>query len=95
MAAFEARSEARTGVYTYERPPEVLTADEEARFRADEAAWADWERRPPSYRRTVVGWIAGAKQPATRARRFEALLADSAAGRPVGPMRWARDGKTA
>jgi len=93
VAAFEQRSAAKTGIYSYERPVESLTDDEEARFRADAAAWADWERRPPSYRRTVLGWLAGAKQESTRARRFDALLADSAAGRPVGPMRWARQTK--
>ncbi len=93
LAAFEQRSDARTAVYSYERPLEALTADEEARFRADETAWTDWERRPPSYRRAVLGWLAGAKQSATRERRFAALVADSAAGRPVGPMRWARDAK--
>jgi uncharacterized protein YdeI (YjbR/CyaY-like superfamily) len=90
LAAFDARTDTRTAVYTYERPPGALTPDEEARFRADAAAWADWERRPPSYRRTVLGWLAGAKQAATRERRFAALLEDSAAGRPIKPLRYTR-----
>ena len=95
LTAFEGRTDAKTAVYTYERPLEALTADEEARFRADEAAWADWERRPPSYRRAVLGWLAGAKQASTRERRFAALLEDSAAGRPIKPMRYARGSSTA
>ena len=95
LAAFEGRTDAKTAVYTYERPLEALTADEEARFRADEVAWADWERRPPSYRRAVLGWLAGAKQASTRERRFAALLEDSAAGRPIKPMRYARGSSTA
>ena len=94
VAAFEQRSEAKTGIYSYERPLETLTDDEEARFRADAAAWADWEARAPSYRRAVLGWLAGAKQATTRERRFAALLEDSAAGRPIKPMRWARQTKT-
>jgi uncharacterized protein YdeI (YjbR/CyaY-like superfamily) len=93
LSAFEQRSDAKTGVYSYERPLQALTDDEEARFRADEPAWADWERRPPSYRRAVLGWLAGAKQASTRERRFAALLEDSAAGRPIKPMRWVRDAK--
>jgi uncharacterized protein YdeI (YjbR/CyaY-like superfamily) len=93
LAAFEQRSESKTGVYSYERPVQAFTDDEEARLRADADAWADWERRPPSYRRAVLGWLAGAKQPTTRERRFAALLEDSAAGRPIKPLRWAREAK--
>jgi uncharacterized protein YdeI (YjbR/CyaY-like superfamily) len=90
IAAFEARSDANTAIYSYERAAAEFTAEEAARFRATPAAWADWEARPPSYRRTVTHWVTSAKQPATRARRLDALIADSAAGRMAGPMRWSR-----
>ncbi len=70
LAAFAARSEAKTGVYSYERPDAVFSDEETERFRADSAAWADWERRPPSYRRAVTHWVTGAKQEATRERRL-------------------------
>jgi uncharacterized protein YdeI (YjbR/CyaY-like superfamily) len=90
FAAFEARIEARTGVYSYERPETTLTAVEEARFRANATAWADWERRPPSYRKAVLHWVNGAKRAETRERRIDALIEDSAAGRPIKPLRWAR-----
>ncbi len=56
-----------------------LQPEEEARFRANAAAWADWESRPPSYRRAVTHWVTSAKQAATRARRLDTLIADSAA----------------
>ena len=59
LAAFEARTTRGPAVYSYERAAAAFTDDEEARFRADAAAWADWERRPPSYRRAVLGWLAG------------------------------------
>jgi uncharacterized protein YdeI (YjbR/CyaY-like superfamily) len=87
LTAFEARTPERTGIYSYERDAAALTEDETSRFQADAAAWADWERRPPSYRRAVTYWLASAKRPETRARRFEALLADSGAGRQVAPLR--------
>jgi uncharacterized protein YdeI (YjbR/CyaY-like superfamily) len=87
LAAFEAQTPERTATYSYERDAAALTDEETARFQANAAAWADWKRRPPSYRRAVTYWIASAKRPETRARRFETLLADSAAGRQVGPMR--------
>jgi uncharacterized protein YdeI (YjbR/CyaY-like superfamily) len=87
LAAFEARTAEQTALYSYEREAAAFTDEEIARFRANAAAWDDWQRRAPSYRRTVTFWIASAKRPETRARRFEMLLADSAAGRLAGPMR--------
>jgi uncharacterized protein YdeI (YjbR/CyaY-like superfamily) len=90
IAAFEARTADNTAVYSYEREVAAFTHVEEARFRAEPAAWTDWEARPPSYRRAVTHWVTSAKQPATRVRRLDALIADSAAGQIVGPMRWAR-----
>jgi uncharacterized protein YdeI (YjbR/CyaY-like superfamily) len=90
VAAFEARTPERTARYSYERETAAFSEAEVASFRADAAAWADWESRPPSYRRIVTHWVTSAKQPETRARRLEILIADSAAGRKVGPMRVAR-----
>jgi uncharacterized protein YdeI (YjbR/CyaY-like superfamily) len=87
LAAFEARTPERTALYSYEREAAALTDEETARFRANAAAWADWQRRAPSYRRAVSFWVASAKRPETRDRRFEMLLTDSAAGRLVAPMR--------
>jgi uncharacterized protein YdeI (YjbR/CyaY-like superfamily) len=91
LAAYEARTAANTAIYSYEREAAAFTRDEEARFQADTQAWADWQARPPSYRRAVTHWVTSAKQATTRARRLEALIADSAAGRKVGPMRWSRE----
>jgi uncharacterized protein YdeI (YjbR/CyaY-like superfamily) len=91
LAAFEARTAANTAIYSYEREPAAFSPDEEARFRARPAAWTDWEARAPSYRRAVTHWVTSAKGVATRERRLETLIADSAAGRKVGPMRWSRE----
>jgi uncharacterized protein YdeI (YjbR/CyaY-like superfamily) len=90
QTAFAARTDANTGVYAYERAEAAFSDDETARFRADEKAWADWQRRSPSYRRTVTHWVTNAKQAATRERRLSALIADSRAGQEVGPMRATR-----
>jgi uncharacterized protein YdeI (YjbR/CyaY-like superfamily) len=88
LAAWEARRPERTAVYGYEQDElATLTDEDEGRVRADPAAWADWEARPPSYRRSVVHWITSAKRPETRARRLAELVAGSAAGRLVKPFR--------
>jgi uncharacterized protein YdeI (YjbR/CyaY-like superfamily) len=90
LRAFEARTDAKTAVYSYEREVEALTHEEEARFRADAAAWTDWEARPPSYRRAATHWITSAKQPATRERRLATLIEDCRAGRPIKLLAWAK-----
>jgi uncharacterized protein YdeI (YjbR/CyaY-like superfamily) len=83
LAAFEARTEAKTGIYAYERPHTTLSDDETERFRADPEAWADWERRPPWYRKTATHWVTSAKQISTRERRLTTLIEDSRAGRSL------------
>ncbi len=85
--AFEARTADRTAIYSYERAAAAFTDEETAAIKANAAAWDDWEARPPSYRRAVTHWVTSAKQAATRARRLATLIADSAEGRTVGPMR--------
>lgn len=78
----------KTGVYSYEKPAASLTADEERLFRGNKAAWSDWEKRPPGYRKTVLGWIAGAKRPETRAKRLDQLIEVSSDGRRLPQYDW-------
>lgn len=86
IRAFE-ENKGRTGVYAYENAVKELTEAETAQFRRNEAAWEDWEKRPPSYRKVALHWITSAKMPETRARRLVTLIADSAAGRKLGNVR--------
>ena len=82
IAAFERRTEARSGIYSYEQRREArLSDDEERAFRANEAAWAWFQSRPPGYRTGAVWWIVSAKRPDTRERRLGSLIEESAAGR--------------
>ena len=81
-AAFEARSEARTGVYSFERE----TPAELPRERFSETAWEFFESQPPWYRRAAAHWVQSAKRPETRERRLATLIEDSAAGRTVKPL---------
>jgi uncharacterized protein YdeI (YjbR/CyaY-like superfamily) len=84
LAAVEARSEARSAVYSYEqRHLAKLEPAEEATFRANDAAWEGFNARPPSYRTAATYWVVIAKRPETRARRLSTLIEDSAAGRTV------------
>jgi uncharacterized protein YdeI (YjbR/CyaY-like superfamily) len=85
MAAFEARTEERSGIYSHERP-QALPPELEARLREHAAAWADWSARPPSYRRQASHWVASAKREETRERRLAQLIESCAAGRKVPPL---------
>jgi uncharacterized protein YdeI (YjbR/CyaY-like superfamily) len=86
-AAFEARLADRTAIYSFEQPhdPELAPA-EEARFRANEAAWAWFSAKAPSFRKQALHWVITAKRPETRERRLATLITDSAAGRPIPQM---------
>jgi len=88
-AAYE-RDKHRSGVYSYEKPLAELSPDEEALFRKDKAAWADWEKRPAGYRRSALGWVTGAKRPETRAKRLAELIDVSAEGRRLPQYDWQR-----
>jgi uncharacterized protein YdeI (YjbR/CyaY-like superfamily) len=82
VAAFEARDEARSAVYSYEqRHRAALEPEQEERLRANTAAWEWFQSRPPSWRRSAIYWVTSAKRAETRERRLATLIEDAAAGR--------------
>ncbi len=85
-AAFAARRENRSGGYSYEQRPAGLPPEYAARLAENEAAQADFDSRPPSYRRAVAWWILSAKREETRLRRLQQLIDCSAQKRMVPPM---------
>ena len=87
-AAFALRRDDRTAVYSFEQATDPeLAADEEARFRANPAAWDWFAAKSPSFRKQALHWVVSAKRPETRERRLTTLIEDSAAGRPIPQMR--------
>ena len=85
--AFDLRTKAKTGVYSYEQRHQVtLDPAFERRFRARRKAWSWFQEQAPSYRTTAVYWVMSAKGPETRERRLERLIEDSACGRRAPPF---------
>jgi uncharacterized protein YdeI (YjbR/CyaY-like superfamily) len=81
-AAFAARREDRSAVYSYERRHEAaFDAEQEATFRANKPAWTWFGEQSPSYRQMATFWVVSAKRPDTRARRLATLIECSAEGR--------------
>lgn len=72
--AFEARVEARSGVYAYEQRDQELSGEYLKTLKKNAAAWKAWQSRTPSFRRTHSWWVISAKQEGTRARRLEKLV---------------------
>ena len=68
----------KSGLYAYERELAALSPDDEAKFRKNSKAWADWEKRSPGYRKVVLHWVTSAKKPETRAKRLGILIESSA-----------------
>jgi uncharacterized protein YdeI (YjbR/CyaY-like superfamily) len=81
LKAFQAREESNSRIYSYEnRDKAALDPALEERFRANEKAWNFFQAQPPGYRKTITFWVMDARQEATRLRRLDQLIADSADG---------------
>ena len=90
--AFEARTPERTGIYSFEQRKQVaFDAALERAFRAQAKAWAWYVAQAPSYQYTARFWVMSAKQQATRERRLQTLIACSAGGLRVPPLRRSTD----
>jgi uncharacterized protein YdeI (YjbR/CyaY-like superfamily) len=84
LAAFDAR--VKSG-YSYESRPRALAPAYLKKLRASARAWRFFEEQPPWYRRTCAFWIMSAKQPETRARRLQLLIASSEKEESVAPLK--------
>lgn len=91
IRAFEERDRSKDVISSSERPAPTIPPGWMRRLEADSDAWAHWQSESPSYRRAAAHWVVSAVRPETRARRFAALLADSAAGRRAPPFRVGRE----
>ncbi|HJR63082.1 MAG TPA: YdeI/OmpD-associated family protein [Gemmatimonadaceae bacterium] len=86
LEAFEARDAARSDAYSFERTNVAFSPELEAKFRASARAWRFFEAQPPGYRKTATWFVMSAKQEATRLRRLQVLIKDSAAGRRLAGL---------
>ncbi len=89
--AFEARTDGKTGVYSFESDrPEELPPEFAERLAADRKAHEYFEDRAPSYRRTAIHWVVSAKREETRLRRLGQLIESSAKGEDLPQFRWSK-----
>ncbi len=94
-AAFAARREDRTAIYSHEQEMPELDAAQLAAFQDNPAAWAFFSARPPSYRKAAIWWVISAKREETRERRLRTLIEDSAQERLLGHLQRGKPASTA
>ncbi len=88
LRAYEARLAHKTAIYSFEQrrtlkmPPRY-----EREIKANADAWRFFSAQAPWYQRTATYWIISAKKEETRRKRLAALIADSARGERIGPLR--------
>ncbi|MDQ2654989.1 MAG: YdeI/OmpD-associated family protein, partial [Chloroflexota bacterium] len=85
-AAFAARQEDRTAIYSHEQEMPELDAAQLVAFQDNPSAWAYFSARPPSYRKAAIWWVVSAKREETRERRLRTLIEDSAQERLLGHL---------
>jgi uncharacterized protein YdeI (YjbR/CyaY-like superfamily) len=78
LAAYEARKEYRSGIYSYEQRSVELPNQYAERLQANNDAWEFYQTRPPGYRKMVNWWILSAKTEVTRMKRLNQLIEMSA-----------------
>jgi uncharacterized protein YdeI (YjbR/CyaY-like superfamily) len=84
LAAFERRSEDRSGVYSYEqRHKAKLDRAEEKRFRENRKAWDFFAAQPAWYRQAAIWWVISARRDETKAKRLDQLIEDTTHGRTI------------
>ena len=78
LAAFDARKEYRSGIYSYEQRTASLDGIYEKMLIQNKAAWDFFYAQRPSYRKAIGWWIVSAKREATRLKRLQKLVEESA-----------------
>jgi len=81
LAAFAARRENKSGIYAYEQRTAELPEPYRSRIQRHKPAWKFFASQPAGYRKQICWWLVSAKQEATRLKRLDKLIAESAAGR--------------
>jgi uncharacterized protein YdeI (YjbR/CyaY-like superfamily) len=77
-AAFQARRENKSGIYSYERRPEALVEPYAGLLARNAKACLFFGNQTPSYRRAAIWWVISAKKEQTRLARAGTLIELSA-----------------
>lgn len=88
LAIYEQRDKKNAQRASFEQKDVKLPKDYEAQLKANEPAWVFFNELPPSTKKPTIWWVISAKQEATRQRRLKQLIACSANGERIPPLKW-------
>jgi uncharacterized protein YdeI (YjbR/CyaY-like superfamily) len=80
LISYNDRKESKSKIYAFENDEVPFSPEFEKLFKANKKAWAYFQALAPGYRKTASHWVISAKQEATRIKRLQTLIADSALG---------------
>ena len=80
LAAYAKRREEKSAVYSFENEEMILKAEYEKQFKANEIAWAFFQKQAPWYKKLTVHRIMTAKQEKTQLSRLASIIAASERG---------------
>ena len=80
LEAYERREDDVDRRYSFERESIGFDQDQEAAFRANQAAWAFWKDQPAGYRKVAAWWVISPKREATRRAHLDTLIEHSVKG---------------
>lgn len=83
FAAFSKREENKSRIYSYEKEAAILSNDFLKKFKANKKAWEYFQSQAPSYQKTALHWVTGAKQEITKVKRLEELIRDCEGERKI------------
>ena len=81
LKAFAARTENKSGIYSYEQRSSQLSETYARMLKKNQAAWTFFQSQPPSYRKMIGWWIVSARKEETRMARMARLISESAKGK--------------
>ena len=88
LKAFEARMEKKSGVYAFEQgKAQQLPPGFAKQLQGNAKAWKYFQAQAPWYQRTAIHWVISAKKEQTREKRLASLIACSAEGRSIAPLK--------
>ncbi len=83
VTAFSKREETKLRIYSYEKEAAILSNDFLKKFMANKKAWSFFQSMAPSYQKTALHWVTGAKQEITKVKRLEELIRDCEGERKI------------
>ena len=85
------RNKKKQKKYSFEQKIVKLSKSYENQVKANEAAWAFWQKLAPGYKKQTSWWVMSAKKETTRQRRLAILIESSAEGKKIPPLRTKKD----